>query len=60
MFIKAVDRAESITGISGQEAVSRIEEIVNEHKETVSETVNNIDVSEIQDRVSSFFGGFGY
>ena len=60
VFIKAVDRAESITGISGQEAVSRIEEIVNEHKEAVSETVNNIDVSEIQDRVSSFFGGFGY
>ena len=23
-------------------------------------TTNNIDVSEIQDRVSSFFGGFGY
>ena len=54
------ERAEQFTGVSRQEAVQRVEQFVNDHRDYVDHIVENIDMDEIHDRFSSFFGSFGH
>lgn len=57
---EAVEKAETISGISKEEVVNRVEEYVSDHQEIIEEYVGSIDIDELENRVSSFFGSLGY